>query len=209
MSYFAATMMVISAYQTKRAQDQQDSNASREIGAIEDRNRLVVKSAIRQYRELGFQEHEVLRRTAEAGFSEKINLMLYEGELETAAAAAGAAGSSFNTIMRDLKVTHGRNISSILIDEETSLDNINRQAEAIKDNAIAGQVSAIYDPPSALDKGLGILGAGLQGYALGSQIDQSSAQAAPADQGKQQAKLTVRSTNPDSQPGSSYQPYGY
>ena len=146
-------------------------------------NESTMKSAVESYGDLTAHERDADKEEARGGIKAQSDYLRSVGEMNVMSGASGTYGGSIDSMLRDLKTTRGRNISDVVANRTTELDNVKAQAEQIRYGARANMQTRVFSKPSAVGIGLSAVGAGAQGYATGASIAagfKEGATAAPA-----------------------------
>jgi hypothetical protein len=148
--------------------------ASNQANNEEEQQRLnnesTMKAAVESYGDLTPKERDADKEAAAGGIKAQSDYLRSVGEMNVMSGASGTYGGSIDSMLRDLKTTRGRNISDVVANRTTELDNVRAQAEQIRYGARANMQTRVFSKPSAVGTGLSAVGAGAQGYATGRTI---------------------------------------
>lgn len=149
-------------------------SARNQASAEEEQQRLNNKStseaAVASYGDLSASERDLDTEAAQGGIKAQSEYLRSVGNMNVISGASGTYGGSVDSMLRDLKTTRGRNMSDVVANHTTGLDNVAAQAEQIRYGARANMQTRIFNKPSALGIGLGAVSAGADGYSQGSGI---------------------------------------
>src|SRR6185369_3671799 len=111
---------VSASNQAKREEEQQNLN-----------NESTMKAAVESYGDLTPKERDADKEEARSGIKAQSDYLRSVGDMNVMSGASGTYGGSVDVMLRDLKTTRGRNMSDIVANRTTELDNTRAQAESI------------------------------------------------------------------------------
>ena len=146
-------------------QQQKQANAEEEQQRIN--NKATMDAAIASYGDLTPQERDIDAEAAQGGLRAQAEYLRSVGDLNLISGASGTYGGSVDSMLRDLKTTRGRNMSDVVANRTTELDNVAAHAESIRYGARANMQTRVISKPTALGIGLNAAGAAAQGASAG------------------------------------------
>lgn len=146
-------------------------------------NKATLDSAISAYGDMSAADRDSQEAEQEQGIAAQAQYIQDVGRVNVMSGSSGTYGGSVDVLLRDLATTRGRNVTNIIKNRETEIDDFQRQAESIRYGARANMQTRVFNKPSALGIGLSAVGAGAQGYAAGSSFGKGAKEAGKATSG--------------------------
>lgn len=131
MGVATLVVMGVSAL-AKYSQDKK--NAANQKIAQDYHNAENRKNALQQYDALSRQEENVRESTMQQQLDNQYSLMEQQAHVKLLSSASGTAGSSITSMLNDLNQTGGMNQSTIVTNARKQHEDINLQAEQIRNN---------------------------------------------------------------------------
>lgn len=139
----------------------------------EANNKRAIESMQGQYSQLSGAEADARERAATDAMSNQIEAARRKSRINLMAAASGTQGLSFDSALRDIKQQQGRNLNTILKNQEIELQGFRNQAEQIR-TGTAGRIdNRKVQRPSWLEVGLNTATSATQGYMTGQDLSAS------------------------------------
>lgn len=155
-------------------QQQQQAKAEEEQQNLN--NKATMDSAIASYGDLTPQERDIETEAANGGLKAQSEYLRSVGSMNLVSGASGTYGGSVDSMLRDLKTTRGKNMSDVVSNRTTELDNVKAQAEQIRYGARANMQTRVFSKPSALGIGLSAVSAAASGASSGMSMSNSYSQ---------------------------------
>jgi hypothetical protein len=165
-----AVPLVMMGISAMGAYAQADQNAKAVDAAYRDQEEANLAARLLtadSYADLGAAKREIEEESLEASLTQQKEYIQAVGRVNLIAGASGTFGGSVDSMLRDLRQTRGANVSKIVKNRNTQLEGLYAEARNIERQGLASQTTRTFHKPSALATGLGIAGAGLQGYSAG------------------------------------------
>lgn len=157
----AATMVGQTVMQGIEARKQ----AERQAEYQKQQNQRAIESMQDQYSQLSGAEADARERAVQEGMNNKIEAAKRKSQINLMAAASGTAGLSVDSMMRDISQQRGRNMDTILRNQDIELQGFRNQAEQIR-TGTAGRIdNRKIQKPSWAEIGINAGAQALQGYA--------------------------------------------
>lgn len=165
----ATTMAATAAMQGIQARNQ----AKQQEEYQKQQNERAIDSMQDQYSQLSGAEADARERAVQDGMSNQVEAAKRKSQINLMAAASGTQGLSVDSMMRDLKQQQGRNMNTILRNQETELQGFRNQAEQIR-TGTAGRIdNRKIQKPSWAEIGISTASAATSGYMTGSDLTAS------------------------------------
>lgn len=149
--------------------------ASNLANAEEDQQRLnnqaTMEGAIASYGDLSAHDRDINKEATDGGIKAQAEYLRSVGNMNVVSGASGTYGGSVDSMLRDLKTTRGRNMSDVVANRTTELDNVKSQADQIRYGARANMQTRIFSKPTVVGTALSAIGAGASGFTSGSQLE--------------------------------------
>jgi len=136
----------------------------------QQQNELALKSMRDQYSQLSSAEKDARERALQDSIQNQEEYAQRRAKINLMAAASGTSGLSVDSMMQDLKQQKGRNLSTIVSNQEIELQGFRNQAESIR-TGTAGRIdNRKIQRPSWAEIGLNAASSAAQGYMTGMDI---------------------------------------
>ena len=170
----AGTIAAVTAAGSAMMQGIQARNAAQAAETQrKQKNAAALNSMQDQYSQLSGAEKDSRQRAVEESMANQREYASRRSKISLMAAASGTGGLSVDSMVRDLKQQRGRNMNTIISNQEIELQGFRNQAESIRVGTAARTDNRKIQRPSWAEVGLQTGIAGMQGYAAGSDIQES------------------------------------
>lgn len=153
---------------------QQQNLADAEEAQQDKNNKNTTEAAIAAMGDLSPAQRDIQNDSAEEGLKSQADYIRNVSQVNLMSGASGTYGGSVDSMLRDLATTRGRNMSQIVKNRDTQLQDIQKQAEQIRYGARANQDTRLFNKPSGFGIAVSAIGAGAQGYSAGSSFSQGA-----------------------------------
>jgi len=137
------------------------------------KNAAALNSMQDQYSQLSGAEKDSRQRAVEESMANQREYASRRSKISLMAAASGTSGLSVDSMVRDLRQQRGRNMNTIITNQDIELQGFRNQAESIRVGTAARTDNRKIQRPSWAEVGLQTGIAGVQGYAAGKDIQES------------------------------------
>ena len=137
------------------------------------KNAAALNSMQDQYSQLSGAEKDSRQRAVEESMANQREYASRRSKISLIAAASGTSGLSVDSMVRDLRQQRGRNMNTIITNQDIELQGFRNQAESIRVGTAARTDNRKIQRPSWAEVGLQTGIAGVQGYAAGKDIQES------------------------------------
>ena len=176
-SWIAANAGAISAVTAAGSAMMQGIQARNAAQAAEtqrkQKNAAALNSMQDQYSQLSGAEKDSRQRAVEESMANQREYASRRSKISLIAAASGTSGLSVDSMVRDLRQQRGRNMNTIITNQDIELQGFRNQAESIRVGTAARTDNRKIQRPSWAEVGLQTGIAGVQGYAAGKDIQES------------------------------------
>lgn len=130
-------------------------------------NELAMESMRSQYSQLSSAEADARERGLQEGMDNQIQAAQRKSQINLMAAASGTQGLSVDSMMQDIKRQEGRNLDTIVRNQDIELQGFRNQAEQIR-TGTAGRIdNRKIERPSWAEIGINAASSAAQGYMTG------------------------------------------
>ena len=136
----------------------------------QQQNELALKSMRDQYSQLSTAEKDAKERSLNESIQNQEEYAQRRARINLMAAATGTGGLSVDSMMQDLKMQKGRNLNTIVSNQEIELQGFRNQAEAIRTGTQGRIDTRKIQRPSWAEIGLSAAGSAVSGYMTGQDI---------------------------------------
>jgi len=157
MAVIAVASSVYSGIQAREKADQQ--NAYRK-----QQNEQALKSMQSQYSQLSGAEADARERSIVAGMDNQTEAMRRKSSINLMAAASGTQGLSVDSLLQGVRSEQGRNMNTILNNQEIELQGFRNQAEGIRTQTASRIDNRTIQKPSWGEIGLNAANSGASAY---------------------------------------------
>lgn len=137
------------------------------------KNASALNSMQDQYSQLSGAEKDSRQRAVEESMANQREYASRRSKISLMAAASGTSGLSVDSMVRDLRQQRGRNMNTIITNQDIELQGFRNQAEQIRVGTAARTDNRKIQRPSWAEVGLQTGIAGVQGLAEGKDIQES------------------------------------
>jgi len=156
----AATMAGQAVMQGIQARKQ----AAQQAEYQKQQNRRAIDSMQDQYGQLSGAEADARERAVQEGMNNKLEAAKRKSQINLMAAASGTQGLSVDSMMRDISQQRGRNMDTIIRNQDIELQGFRNQAEQIR-TGTAGRIdNRKIQKPSWAEIGINAGAQAFQGY---------------------------------------------
>lgn len=136
-------------------------------------NERAMDSMRSQYSQLSGAEADARERSVTDAMDNQVEAARRKSRINLMAAASGTAGLSMDSMMQDIRQQQGRNLSTIVTNQDIELQGFRNQAEQIR-TGTAGRIdNRKIQRPSWLEVGLQTASSAAQGYMTGQDLSAS------------------------------------
>lgn len=165
----AATMAGQALMQGVQARKQ----AEQQQAIQKQNNKRAIESMQSQYSQLSGAEADARQRTLDDKLDNQAEAARRKASINLMAAASGTQGLSIDGVMRDISQQQGRNLNTILTNQDIELQGFRNQAEQVR-TGTAGRIdNRKIQRPSWLEVGLQTASSAAQGYMMGTDLSAS------------------------------------
>lgn len=155
-----AVMQGIQARQQAKAQQQyQDQQNKSALASMQD-----------QYSDLNENERDARQRSLMESMQNQEEGARRRASINLMAAASGTQGLSVDSMIQDINRNQGRNLNTIISNQDTELRGFRQQAEQIRTGTASRMDTQKIQRPSWAEIGLQAGSSALQGYTTGQEI---------------------------------------
>lgn len=168
----AATISAATAAISTVAQGVQARNqAQAQEEYRKQQNEMAIESMQDQYGQISEAEADARERAAQESINNQEQYAQRKARINLMAAASGTQGLSVDSMMRDLKQQKGRNMNTIITNQDIELQGFRNQAEQVR-TGTAGRIDTReIKRPSWAAIGLQTAQAGTQGFLRGKAME--------------------------------------
>lgn len=148
--------------QAKAQQEYQQQKNERALSSMQD-----------QYSQLSGAEADARERSIDESMRNQVESAKRKSRINLMAAASGTQGLSVDGMIRDISQQQGRNMNTILRNQDIELQGFRNQAEQIRTGTANRIDKRKIQRPSWGEIGLSTASAGVQGYMTGSDLTSS------------------------------------
>lgn len=148
--------------QAKAQQEYQQQKNERALSSMQD-----------QYSQLSGAEADARERSIDESMRNQVESAKRKSRINLMAAASGTQGLSVDGMIRDISQQQGRNMNTILRNQDIELQGFRNQAEQIRTGTANRIDNRKIQRPSWGEIGLSTASAGVQGYMTGSDLTSS------------------------------------
>lgn len=148
--------------QAKAQQEYQQQKNERALSSMQD-----------QYSQLSGAEADARERSIDESMRNQVESAKRKSRINLMAAASGTQGLSVDGMIRDISQQQGRNMNTILRNQDIELQGFRNQAEQIRTGTANRIDKRKIQRPSWGEIGLSTVSAGVQGYMTGSDLTSS------------------------------------
>lgn len=163
-------MMVVAVAASVYSSVQASNMADAESEQQRLNNEATMEGAVASYGDLTPRERDIDKEASDGGIKAQADYLRSVGNMNVMSGASGTYGGSVDSMLRDLKTTRGRNMSDVVANRTTELDNVKAQAESIRYGARANMQTRLFSKPTGVGMALGAVGAAGSGYSAGSSM---------------------------------------
>lgn len=139
----------------------------------QQRNKRALESMQDQYSQLSGAEADARERSLEETMDNQVEAAKRRSRINLMAAASGTQGLSVDSMMQDISRNQGRNMNTIISNQDIELQGFRNQAEQIRTGTANRIDKRKIQRPSWGEIGLSTASAGLQGYMTGTDLKAS------------------------------------
>ena len=170
----AGTIAAVTAAGSAMMQGIQARNAAQAAETQrKQKNAAALNSMQDQYSQLSGAEKDSRQRAAEESMANQREYASRRSKISLMAAASGTSGLSVDSMVRDLRQQQGRNMNTIITNQDIELQGFRNQAEQIRVGTASRIDNRKIQRPSWAEVGLQTGIAGVQGFAAGKDIQES------------------------------------
>lgn len=136
-------------------------------------NRRAIESMQSQYSQLSGAEADARQRAVSDGMDNQIEAARRKSRINLMAAASGTQGLSVDSMMRDISQQQGRNLNTIVSNQDIELQGFRNQAEQIRVGTEGRIDNRKIQRPSWAEVGLSTASSAAQGYMTGQDLTAS------------------------------------
>ena len=162
----AATMAGQTLMQGVQARQQ----AAQQQAYQQQQNKRAIESMQGQYSQLSGAEADARSRAVTDSMDNQVEAARRKASINLMAAASGTQGLSIDSMMRDISQQQGRNLNTIVRNQEIELMGFRNQAEQIRTGTASRIDNRKIQRPSWAEVGLNTAAAGAQGYMTGQDL---------------------------------------
>lgn len=140
------------------------NQAERQAEYQKQQNRRAIESMQDQYSQLSGAEADARERAVQEGMNNKLEAAKRKSQINLMAAASGTQGLSVDSMMRDISQQRGRNMNTILRNQDIELQGFRNQAEQIRTGTADRIDNRKIQKPSWAEIGINTGAQALQGY---------------------------------------------
>lgn len=133
-------------------------------------NQQALKSMQNQYGQLSSKEADAHERALQDSMQVQEQYAQKRARVNLMSAASGTAGLSVDSMIQDLRMGKGKNMNTILRNQEIEMQGFRDQAEAIRTGTASRIDNRKIQRPSWAEIGISAAGQGLAGYSQGMSI---------------------------------------
>lgn len=148
--------------QAKAQQEYQQQKNERALSSMQD-----------QYSQLSGAEADARERSIDESMRNQVESAKRKSRINLMASASGTQGLSVDGMIRDISQQQGRNMNTILRNQDIELQGFRNQAEQIRTGTANRIDKRKIQRPSWGEIGLSTVSAGVQGYMTGSDLTSS------------------------------------
>ena len=170
----AGTIAAVTAAGSAMMQGIQARNAAQAAETQrKQKNAAALNSMQDQYSQLSGAEKDSRQRAVEESMANQREYASRRPKISLMAAASGTSGLSVDSMVRDLRQQQGRNMNTIITNQDIELQGFRNQAEQIRVGTASRIDNRKIQRPSWAEVGLQTGIAGVQGFAAGKDIQES------------------------------------
>jgi len=170
----AGTIAAVTAAGSAMMQGIQARNAAQAAETQrKQKNAAALNSMQDQYSQLSGAEKDSRQRAVEESMANQREYASRRSKISLMAAASGTSGLSVDSMVRDLRQQQGRNMNTIITNQDIELQGFRNQAEQIRVGTASRIDNRKIQRPSWAEVGLQTGIAGVQGFAAGKDIQES------------------------------------
>lgn len=162
----AATMAGQALMQGVQARQQAEAQQQYQ----QQRNKRALKSMQDQYSQLSGAEADARERALEQTMDNQVEGAKRKARINLMAAASGTQGLSVDGLMQDISRNQGRNLNTIISNQDIELQGFRNQAEQIRTGTANRIDNRKIQRPSWGEIGVSTASAGVQGYMTGTDL---------------------------------------